>query len=44
MHFEQKSAVHQTLRKIARRLKTLDVPYAIGGGMAIFFHGFFRVT
>jgi len=44
MHFEQKSAVHQTLRKIARRLKTLDVPYAIGGGMALFFHGFRRFT
>ncbi len=44
MHFEEKSAVHLTLRKIARRLAELDVPYAMAGGMALFFHGFRRFT
>ena len=44
MHFEEKSAVHQALRKIARRLDELGIPYAIAGGMALFFHGFRRFT
>ena len=44
MHFEQKSAVHQTLRKIAKRLDQLHIPYAVVGGMALFLHGFRRFT
>jgi hypothetical protein len=44
MHFEEKSAVHQTLRKIVRRLDELGIPYAVAGGMALFLHGFRRVT
>jgi hypothetical protein len=44
MHFEEKSAVHQTLRKIARRLEELGIPFALVGGMAMFFHGFRRFT
>jgi hypothetical protein len=44
MHFEQESAVHQTLRKITRRLEQLGVPYAVVGGMALFFHGYRRFT
>src|SRR5262249_54523634 len=44
MHFEEKSAVHQTLRKFAKRLDQLKVPYAIAGGMALFLHGFRRFT
>lgn len=44
MHFEEKSAVHLTLRKITRRLAELNVPYAVAGGMALFFHGFRRFT
>jgi len=44
MHFEEKSAVHLTLRKIARRLAELDIPYAVAGAMAMFFHGFRRFT
>ena len=44
MHFEEKSAVHVTLRELARRLAELDVPYAMAGGMALFFHGFRRFT
>lgn len=44
MHFEEKSAVHLTLRKLAGRLAELNVPYAMAGGMALFFHGFRRFT
>jgi hypothetical protein len=44
MHFEQESAVHKALRKIARRLEELGIPYAIVGGMAMFFHGYRRFT
>jgi hypothetical protein len=44
MHFEKASAVHVTLRKIARRLEELGVPYAVAGGMALFLHGRRRFT
>jgi hypothetical protein len=44
MHFEKGSAVHQTLRKITRKLDELGVPYAVAGGMALFYHGFRRFT
>lgn len=44
MHFEEKSAVHLTLRRLARRLAELKIPYAMAGGMALFFHGFRRFT
>ncbi len=44
MHFEEASAVHQTLRRITRRLEELGVPYAVAGGMALFLHGFRRFT
>jgi hypothetical protein len=43
-HFEEKSAVQDALRKIARRLSELGVPYAVAGGMALFRHGFRRFT
>ncbi len=44
MHFEQESAVHKTMRKIAKRLDELGIPYAVVGGMALFFHGYRRFT
>jgi len=44
MHFEEKSAVHRTLQKITERLAELNVPYAVAGGMSLFFHGFRRFT
>jgi hypothetical protein len=43
-HFEEKSAVFQTLHKIARRLDELGVPYAVVGAMAMFRHGLRRCT
>jgi hypothetical protein len=44
MHFEKESAVHRTLRKIAAKLDQLGIPYAVAGGMALFFHGYRRFT
>jgi hypothetical protein len=44
MHFEKESAVHKTLTRIARRLGELGIPYAVAGGMAMFFHGYRRFT
>jgi hypothetical protein len=44
MHFEKESAVHKTLGRITRRLDELGIPYALAGGMALFFHGYRRFT
>lgn len=44
MHFEKESAVHKSLERIARCLDALGVPYAVAGGMALFYHGFRRFT
>ncbi len=42
--FEDKGAVQQAMRRIAKRLDELGIPYAIVGGMALFQHGFRRFT
>ena len=44
LHFEEKNAVHETLRRITKRLSELGVPYAVVGGMAMFAHGYRRFT
>ncbi|HEX4590099.1 MAG TPA: hypothetical protein VH120_09240 [Gemmataceae bacterium] len=44
MHFENRNAVHKTLRRITQKLDELRVPYALVGDMAMFFHGFRRFT
>src|SRR5438874_12025311 len=44
MHFEKSSAVHETLRKITRRLDQLNIPYAVAGAMALFYNGYRRFT
>lgn len=44
MHFEKESAVHQALTKIVARLDALGIPYAVVGGMAMFFYGYRRFT
>ncbi len=44
MHFENKSAVHTSLKEIARRLHELGIPYAVAGGMAMYFYGYRRFT
>lgn len=43
-HFEGQSAVFQALHGIADRLHDLGIPYAVGGGMALFQHGLRRFT
>ena len=43
-HFRRDDEVFKTLRKIARRLDDLDIPYAIVGGMALDAHGYRRLT
>ncbi len=44
MHFEERSSVHRTLRKICADLTQLEIPYSIVGGIALFFHGYRRFT
>jgi hypothetical protein len=44
MHFEEKSAVHTTLRSLTQALNELGVDYAVAGSMAMFLHGFRRFT
>jgi len=44
LHFDEKSAVFHALRKIAKRLQDMGVPYAVVGGMALFRHGLRRFT
>jgi hypothetical protein len=44
MHFEEESAVQKTLRRIVERLEGLNIPYAVVGGLALFFHGYQRFT
>ncbi len=43
-HFDEQSALFQTLRGIAQRLDELQIPYAVVGGMALFRHGLRRFT
>ena len=44
MHFEERSAVHITLRNLTHALNELGVDYAVAGSMAMFIHGFRRFT
>ncbi|MDQ2686477.1 MAG: nucleotidyltransferase family protein [Armatimonadota bacterium] len=44
MHFEGKSAVQETLRRVTTRLGELGIDYAVVGGMALFAHGLRRFT
>jgi hypothetical protein len=44
LHFEGESLVQKSMRRIARRLDDLEIPYAIVGGMALFAHGHERFT
>lgn len=44
LHFEERSAVHTTLRNLTRALNELGVDYAVAGSMAMFLHGYRRFT
>lgn len=42
--FQEQSPVNRTLRRIAKKLEEIGVPYALVGGMALFYHGLRRFT
>lgn len=44
LHFQGESDVQKTMRRIARRLDELELPYAVAGGMALIAHGYERFT
>jgi hypothetical protein len=44
MHFEERSAVHVSLRRLAERLDRAGIPYALAGAMGLFLHGYRRFT
>jgi hypothetical protein len=43
-HFEEDSAVFKALHNVTQRLRSLGIPYAVVGGMALFRHGLRRFT
>jgi hypothetical protein len=42
--FQGRSAVHQAMRRLAKRLERAKIPYAIFGGMAVNAHGHHQTT
>lgn len=44
MFFQGNDPVHQTMRRVARKLEEAGVPYAIVGGMAVNAHRYSRTT
>jgi hypothetical protein len=44
MFFQGKDPVHQTMRRVAKRLERKNIPYAVVGGMAVFIHEHRRAT
>jgi hypothetical protein len=44
MFFQKRSPQHQTMRRLAKRLKKAGISYAVMGGMAVNAHGAERTT
>ena len=44
MFFEGRGEVHQTMRRLVKKLEKANISYAIVGGMAINAHGYERMT
>lgn len=44
MFFQENSPVHETMRRLVRRLQRAGIAHAIVGGMAVFAHGYERTT
>jgi hypothetical protein len=44
MFFQRRDPVHQTMRRVVKRLEKAGLPYAVMGGMAVNFHKYRRVT
>jgi hypothetical protein len=43
-YFAREGAVHETLGRLSERLRSLGIPHALVGGMALFLHGYRRFT
>jgi hypothetical protein len=43
-YFGDSGSVHETVRRISRRLDELGIPFVVVGGIAMFHHGFRRFT
>jgi hypothetical protein len=44
MFFQGKDPVHKTMQRVAKRLQSKNIPYAVVGGMAVFAHQHRRAT
>src|SRR5437870_1015660 len=44
MFFQGKDPVHKSMRRLAKRLEKAKIPYALVGGMALYFHDYRRAT
>ncbi len=44
MFHKQEDPAHQTLRRLVRRLEKANIPHAVMGGMAVYVHGYRRLT
>src|SRR4051812_20169984 len=44
MFFQKNDPVHQTLRRLVKRLEKAGIPYAVVGAMAVNYHGARRTT
>src|SRR5438067_5319423 len=44
MFFQGRDPVHQTMRRLVKRLEKAGIPYAIVGGMAVYAHHYRRTT
>ena len=44
MFFQGKDAVHKTMQRVAKKLASKKIPYAVVGGMAVYAQGHRRAT
>ncbi len=44
MFFQGKAPVHQSMRRLVKRLQKANIPHPVVGGMAVFVHGYRRTT
>jgi hypothetical protein len=42
--FQGRDRVHQTLRRVVKKLAKANIPYAVAGGLAVFAHRHRRTT
>jgi hypothetical protein len=44
MFFQGRDEVHKTMRRLVKRLEKAGIPYAVVGGMAVYYHQYRRTT